>query len=324
MNSKSCRQLLVGCLAGLFMGTSLAQDVYPSKSVHVVVPFPPGGPLDLLARLSAQKLTESWGKPVVVENRAGATGTIGTDFVVRAAPDGYTVLLTASHPIVIAPALFKTPYDPTRDLQPVATIGEDTNVLVLHPSLGIDSIPALVAAAKAKPGTLSFGTTGMGSIGHLCMEMIKQATGIELIHVPFQGAAPMVNATVAGQVSMSCGPVPLNASLIRSGKLKGLGVTHPEGSKLLPEVPSMPQAGLKDVAIGVWYGVYVPLKTPAQAIGALRGGFQKAVHDPVVRQKLDAVGIELLWQEADQVSATIKADLAKWTRVIQAGNIKAE
>jgi tripartite-type tricarboxylate transporter receptor subunit TctC len=320
------RMLLVMVGMATLLGAQplLAQEAYPSKAVRIIVPWPPGGPPDLMARLAAPKMTELWGKPVIVENRAGATGTIGTDLVAKAAPDGYTILLTPSQPLALAPALFKTPYDPLRDIVPVALVAEDVNLLVVSPSSGIRSVAELVAAAKSNPGKLTFSSSGVGSIGFMCGELMKQVAGIDMLHVPYQGAAQAIAATLSGEVSLNFPPVQQGAPQVKAGKLLALGVTGTRPSRFLPEVPPLSSQGLGELVVANWYGVFVPPKTPRPTVQAVRDAFQKVVQDPGVRQKLDGAGMEPLWQESDQALLIMEADLAKWRRVVQTGKIRME
>lgn len=301
-----------------------AQEPFPSKTVRLVVPWPPGGPPDLVARVVAPKLSDWWGKPVIVENRAGATGTIGTDAVSKAPPDGHTLLLTPSQPIVIAPALFKTPYDPTKDLTPLAIYGESTNVLVVHPSSGINTVADLIAAAKAKPGVLTYSSAGPGSIAHLAGELTKQIAGIEMLHVPYQGAAQAVTAVLTGEVSLNFAPVQQSAPHVKAGKLKPLGVTGTRPSQFLPELQSLSAQGLSGLAATTWSAVFAPPKTSRPIVQLVRDTLEKVFQDPSVRQKLDSAGQERLW-EADEAAVRIRIemDLTKWRKVIQTANITA-
>jgi tripartite-type tricarboxylate transporter receptor subunit TctC len=211
-------------------------QAYPTRPVRFIVPFPASGPSDVLARLYGQKLSQRWNQPVVVENRVGATGTIGTEAVVRAPPDGYTLLFTADLPITMAPALLKLRYDPQRDLAPVAALAKNDALLVVHPSTGIRSLADLVAAAKLKPGALTFASGGNASPSHLCGEMLKRQAGIDMTHVPYSGAAPAMNAVLAGDVTMFCAPIPLGMVHFKAGKIYALGVTGTAPSPLLPEL----------------------------------------------------------------------------------------
>jgi tripartite-type tricarboxylate transporter receptor subunit TctC len=314
--------VIAAALAAL-ASASVAQDAYPSKPVRFVVPFPAAGPADVLARLYAQKLGERWGKPVIVENRVGATGTIGADAVAKAAPDGYTVLFTVDLPIVMAPTLIKPPYDPRIDLIPVAGIGETMNMLVAHPSTRINTIADLIAAAKARPGSLTFASAGNASPGHLCGEMVKSAAGIDLTHVPYKGAAPAMTAALSGEVSVFCGPLAQGLPHVRSGKLKALGVTGEKPSPLAPEIAPL-SASFPGLVFANWYAVFTPRGTPPAVIAFLRDELRKTYDDPDVGRRLSSAGIDPAWMEGSQIRAAVDRDLAKWSSVVRAAKIKAE
>jgi tripartite-type tricarboxylate transporter receptor subunit TctC len=302
---------------------AVAQDAYPAKPVRFIVPFPATGPLDVMARLYAQKLGERWGKNAIAENRPGATGTIGADAVAKAAPDGYTLLFTVDLPIVMAPALMKPPYDPKADLVPIAAVGETMNMLVVHPSAGVSTLAELVAAAKAKPGALTFSSAGNASPGHLCAEMLKSAAGVDLTHVPYKGAAPAMQAALAGEVSMFCGPITQGLPHVKSGKLRALGVTGAKASPLLTELKPL-AATYPGLVVSNWYAVFAPPKTPPAVLAFLRAELKRTYDDPDVRKRLESVGMDPLWLEPAQVTAAIDRDLAKWSGVVKAANIKAE
>jgi tripartite-type tricarboxylate transporter receptor subunit TctC len=302
---------------------AVAQDAYPAKPVRFIVPFPATGPLDVMARLYAQKLGERWGKNVIAENRPGATGTIGADAVAKAAPDGYTLLFTVDLPIVMAPALMKPPYDSKTDLVPIAAVGETMNMLVVHPSAGVSTLAELVATAKAKPGALTFSSAGNASPGHLCVEMLKSAAGVDLTHVPYKGAAPAMQAALAGEVSMFCGPITQGLPHVKSGKLRALGVTGAKASPLLPELKPL-AATYPGLVVSNWYAVFAPPKTPPAVLAFLRAELKRTYDDPDVRKRLESVGMDPLWLEPAQVTAAIDRDLAKWSGVVKAANIKAE
>src|SRR5258706_5590536 len=252
-------RLLVAVCVALVSCAAQAQGVFPSKSVRMIAPLPPGGPLDLVARLYAQKLTELWAKPVVVENRAGATGTIGADAVAKSAPDGHTLLFTPDLPITMAPALFQPPYDPKTDLLPLAAVGAGVNALFAHPSTGANNLAELVEAARRKPGALTFSSSGNASPGHLCGEMLKKAAGIDLTHVPYKGAAPAMTAVLAGEVSLFCGPIPAGLPHVRSGQLKALATTGESPAAQMPEIKPVAES-YPGVTVTVWYGVFAPGK----------------------------------------------------------------
>jgi tripartite-type tricarboxylate transporter receptor subunit TctC len=316
------RCLLFMVLAALASPVA-AQDTYPSKPVRFIVPFPAGGPADVLVRLYAQKLGERWGKPAIVENRVGATGTIGTDAVVKSPPDGYTLLFTVDLPIVMAPALFKPPYDPKRDLVPVAGVADGMNMLVAHPSAGVRSLAELVAAAKAKPGALTFASAGNASPGHVCGELLKMGAGVDLTHVPYKGAAPAMNAALAGEVSVFCGPIPVGLPHVKAGKLHALGVTGTKPSPLVPGLAPL-SATYPDVVLSNWYAVFAPARTPAAVVQFLQAELEKVYADAAVRERLAGIGLDPVWMPGLQLAKAIETDGERWARVIKSANIRAE
>ena len=307
----------------LLAGPAPAQDAYPSKPVRFVVPFPAGGPADVLVRLYAQQLGERWGKPVLVDNRAGATGTIGVDAVAKAAPDGYTLLFTVDLPIVMAPALLKTPYDVKRDLVPIAAVAEGMNMLVAHPSTGVRTLAELVAAAKERPGTLTFASAGNASPGHVCGELLKRGAGIELTHVPYKGAAPAMNAALAGEVSIFCGPIPVGLPHVKAGKLRALGVTGTKPSPLAPGLAPL-SATYPEVVLSNWYAVFAPARTPAAVIRFLADELERVAADATVRERLAGIGVDPLWLAGPELAQAVDSDGERWARVIKAANIRAE
>jgi len=283
------------------------------------VPFPAAGPADVLARLYGQKLSQHWNQPVVVENRIGATGTIGTEAVVRAPPDGYTLLFTADLPITMAPALLKLRYDPQRDLAPVAALAKNDALLVVHPSAGIRSLADLVAAAKVKPGALTFASGGNASPSHLCGEMLKRQAGIDMTHVPYSGAAPAMNAVLAGDVTMFCAPIPLGMVHFKAGKIYALGVTGTAPSPLLPELAPL-SAIYPGFVISTWLALFAPLATPPAVTQVLHDELKKAYADPDLQQKLATLALDPAWLSGAELSRRIEADTAKWTDLIKAAN----
>ena len=315
-------------LAGLMLGLAcapgaFAQD-YPSRPVRLVSPFPASGPLDVLARIYAQRLSENWGgKPVVVENRVGATGTIGTDSVAKSAPDGYTLLFTVDLPIVMAPALVPVPYDVRKDLAPVAAVADGMNMLVVHPSTGVKTLSELIAAAKARPGTLTFSSAGNASPGHMCAEMIKTAAGVAMIHVPYKGAAPAMTAVLAGEVSMFCGPIPQSLPHVRAGKVLALGTTGAKPSPLTPEVRPL-SATFPDVVLSNWYAMFAPARTPSAVLATLQAAVRRVQEDPTLARRLEESGLDPLWLGPAELAGAVDRDLARWTRVVKATGVKAD
>jgi len=315
--------LAAGAAALLATLQLASAQAYPSRPVRFVSPLPAGGVVDVLARLYGQKLSERWNQPVVVENRAGATGTIGTEFVVRASPDGYTLLFTVDLPITIVPALRKLRYDPKRDLVPVAAVSKTDNLLVVNPTAGIRSLVDLVAAAKAKPGLLTFASAGNASGGHLCGEMLKSRAGVDITHVPYTGAAPAMNAVLAGDVTMFCGPISQGMAHVKAGKLYALGVTGSIPSPLLPDIAPL-SATYPDLVISTWFALLAPAGTPAAVTLFLHDEFKTVSADPELQQRLTAVGLDAVWIAGPDLSQKIEADTAKWADIIKAANIKDE
>ncbi len=301
-----------------------AQESFPTRPVRFVVPFPAATPPDILARIASQKLAESWGAPVIVEVRDGASGTIGVNQVVRAAPDGYTLLFTNDLSIAIAPVLSKTPYDPRKDLAPIAAVAQGVSVLVMHPSAGVSSIKELIAVAKARPGALTFASAGDASTSRMCIELIKRAAGIDLVQVPYRGAAPAIQAVLTGEVSMYCSPAFQALPHLKSGKLKALGVTGTTPSPVIPEVMPISAQGLPDVIVSSWYAAFAPSGTPPAVLNKIRDALRKIFDDADVRQKLAGVGLDPIWMDGAELAATIRSDLEKWTRVAKAMGIRTE
>jgi tripartite-type tricarboxylate transporter receptor subunit TctC len=296
---------------------------YPTRAIHLVIPFPPGGPGDILARLYGERLSQNLKQPVVIENRAGATGTIGTESVVRAQPDGHTLLFTVDLPITMAPALIKLRYDPLRDLTPIAAVAKTDNILVVHPSAGIRSMAELVAAAKARPGLLTFASAGNGSPAHLCGEMIKQQAGIDLVHVPYKGAAPAMNAVLAGDVTMFCGPIPQALPHVKAGSVYALGVAGAQPSSLLPELAPL-SASYPGLIVFAWFGLFAPAATPASVEGVLENEVKKIFADRELQGRLISLGLDPDWKSGADLSRRIEGDTAKWRDFIQAANIKLD
>ncbi len=322
--TRSClsvaKMLMAGAAACACLGAGpIRADAYPTRAVHVVVPFP-GGPSDLIMRLYAAGLSQDWKQPAVVEDRPGATGTIGTQAVVQASPDGHTLLFTIELPITMAPSLLKLRYDPQRDLAPIAAVAETENVLVSGASSGIHSLAELVAAAKAAPGKLTFASAGPGSPAHLCGEMIKRQAGIDMIHVPYAAAAPAMNAILAGDVTMFCGPIAQALPFIKDGKVQALGVTGARPSALLPGVPPL-SATYPGLVISNWFGLLAPAGIPGPVRDALEAELKRISAAPELQRKLVAVGLTPTWISGADLAKRIATDTAKWHELMTAANI---
>ncbi len=310
-------------IASFTAGASLGQD-YPSKPVRIVVPFAPGGSTDVLARLVGQKLGERWGQPVLVENRAGAGGNIGADQIAKSAPDGYSLLL-GGVPHAISASLYpKLPYDLARDLTPIAEIASFPSAIVLHPSLPAHSVTELIALARARPGQLSFGSAGVGSPNHLALELFKTMAGVSMTHVPYKGSGQLIGDLLAGQVQLASMGTPVALPHVQSGKLRAIAVTGAARSSLLPEVPTVSEAGLPGFEVTSWYGVFGPAGLPAGVVAKLNSEIGRAVTGPEVRERLAALGAEPSVKSPDQFSRYVREEIAKWAKVVKDSGAKAE
>jgi tripartite-type tricarboxylate transporter receptor subunit TctC len=311
-------RLAIGAALALALaGVAHAQPASPEGSarpVRLIVPFP-SGPADLMARLYAERLTEILGRPFVVENRSGATGMIGTDLVAKAPPDGNTVLFTVDLPIVMAPAMLRAPYDPRTGLLPVAVVGETMQLIVVHPGIGVRSVDDLVRVARARPGEITFASAGNASPGHLCGEMLARGLDVRMTHVPYRGAGPAVQAVLAGEVSLFCGPITGALPHLPGGRLVGLAVTGDRASPLAPGMPVLADR-LPGFQVSNWYGFFLPVGTPQAVLASLTQAVRRVAGDRTMRERLDPLGIEPLLLEGSAVTRRIEADLARWTRVI--------
>jgi len=313
-------------LAGVAMAPVVcAQGVaYPAKPIRWIVPFPPGGPADLLGRLVGQKLSEAWGQPVIVENRAGAAGNLGVDLVAKAAPDGYTLVIVPTGNITVNPTLYpKLPYKAS-ELAPVTLIATVENVLVVHPSVPARSMQELVAHAKANPGKLSFASPGAGAQPHLAGEAVKLAAGVDLVHVAYKGTGPALNDLLGGQVSMMFSQLSSALPHVRSGKLRALGVASLRRSGTLPDLPTVAEQGFPGFEAVSWYALMVPANTPADIIAKLHAETVKSLRLPDVTEKLTALGAQPVGSSPVELANTITAETARWAEVIRRQGIKAE
>jgi len=307
------------CLAAVIACAAQAQE-YPSRPVRVVVPFAAGGPNDIIVRLVAQKLAASLGQPFLVENRAGAGGNIGTDYVAKSAPDGYTLLSVGPGSLIINPLMGKVPYDTERDFVPIALMARAPNVLVVHPSLAAHSVKELIALARARPGAINYGSGGNGSTPHLAAALFAAMAGVELTHVPYKGTAPATADLIGGQVQIAFLGIPAVLPHARSGKLRVLAVTGLQRSAELPEVPTVDESGVPGYEVNPWYGLLAPAGTPRAIVVRLGAETTGVVRAAEMREKLAAQGAEGAGGTPEEYAAVIRADTATWTRVVgQAG-----
>ena len=321
MNSRR----LLACVALSVLAFQVAaQSAFPAKAVRFVVPFPAGGPLDVMARLVAQKLGEQWGKPVIVDNVVGATGSIGANTVARAAPDGYTLLVTVDIPLTMYPAVAKNlPYDPRADFKPIANVAHTVNALFVNSAVSAPTVVELVALAKAQPGKLTFSSAGIASPAHFAGELFKVIAGIEMTHVPYKGAAPAMAAAVSGEVSLMFGPITQGMQHLKSGKLRVLGVTGPEASPLLPGVKPLVEQGFAGLVVFNWYPVMAPARTPDAVSEIIGAALKRVFSDADVRTRLDGLGINPVWDGPQEVARAIDADIKRWTEVARRARMEA-
>jgi tripartite-type tricarboxylate transporter receptor subunit TctC len=290
-----------------------------------VVPFPPGGPLDAVGRAIAQKLTEAWGQSVVVDNRPGAGGNIGADVVAKSPPDGYTVVMGALSTHAVNPSLYPTmPYDAVKDFAPITLVAVTPNVLVVNPSLPVNSVQELVAYAKARPGKLSFGSGSNGSAGHLAGELFKVDAGVDMVHIPFKGGAPATQALLAGDTQLMFDNLANAMPQVKAGKLRALAVTTAQRSKLAPELPTMAEAGLRGFDISTWFGLLAPAGTPPDVIARWNADVTRILEAPDMRERLAGQGAEAAPTTPAAFAQFIAAELAKYARIVKASGAKVD
>jgi tripartite-type tricarboxylate transporter receptor subunit TctC len=299
---------------------------YPAKPIRVVVPNPAGGFYDLIARTVGQKVGESIGQPMVVENRVGAGGSLGTEFTAKSPPDGYTIMVGGIGPHGIAPSLYaKLPYDPVKDFAPIILVATTPNILVVHPSSPIQSVQDLVAAAGQKPGGVSYASNGNGTSQHLSAEMLATTMGLKLNHVPFKGSAPAVTAMLGGQVDFAFAVAPDALPHVKAGKLRALAVTSAKRAGPLPEVPTMVEGGVPGYEATAWFGYLAPAGTPREIIDRLNAEIAKALESPDVRDRLAPGGLsELPGGTPERFGALVKSEIAKWSRVVKESGAKID
>jgi tripartite-type tricarboxylate transporter receptor subunit TctC len=310
--------LMLAALAMAVVNAPAFAGKFPDRPVHIVVPFPPGASNDVVTRLLAQKLSELWNEPVIVDNRAGANGNIGADFVARSAPDGYTLLLTAPGPLAVNQSLYvKQTLDPVKDFAPVALVANVQIVLMVHPEVKATSVAELVALAKAAPGTLNFGSSGNGSTNHLAGEMFKSLAGIDIVHVPYRGAAPAMNDLIAGQIPILFDNMPAVRPQAMAGTVRALAVAGATRSSLFPDLPTMAEAGVAGFEASSWFGLVAPIKTPPEVMQVLVSGTSQVLKDPDLIKRLADVGAEPGTVFGDAFGTFLQAESAKWGKVIK-------
>jgi tripartite-type tricarboxylate transporter receptor subunit TctC len=306
-------------------GAPAGAQEYPSKPIRMIVPYAPGGGADIVARLVSQQLSESLRQPVIVDNRGGAGGNIGTDAIAKAAPDGYTIGIASPGPITMGKAMYpKLPYDPAKDLAPIIYLYDSPVVLVTYESMPARSVKDLVELGKSRPKGFTAALSSTGSVQHLLTEMLKRATGMTIENIPYKGGAPAVNDVVGGQVDMAWSVVPIVLPFVQSGKLRILAVASEKRSALLPAVPTMAEAGWPSVTGGNWNGLVAPAGVPKDVITLLNAHSTKALTSPEVRKRFAALGLEAIGGTPEEFSRFMEKETAKWADVIRSANIKAD
>ena len=298
-------------------------DRYPGKPIRIVVPFTPGGSNDLVARVLAQKFNEAWGQPVVIDNRAGGGSTIGIETVVRAAPDGYTLLVTSGG-IAINVTLYRLPFDPVKDLAPVALLAQMPYLLAVHPSLPARSALELIKLAKAQPGKLAYASSGAGTSSHLTMEMFRSLAKIDMLHVPYKGGGPAVNALIGGEVQAIFNVITGTLQQARAGKLRALGVSSAKRVEVAPELPTVAESGLPGFEVIAWYNMFAPAGTPRGIVDRINAEVNRALEQPQVRERFLALGVMPLSGTPETLGAYLKFEIDRWAKLIKQAGIKLE
>ena len=317
----------LGLTLGLASGALLAQDRYPSKPVRITVSFAAGGPTDQVARIMSAKLTELLGQTFVVENKTGAGGNLGAADVARATPDGYQLLMATVSTHAINPGLYKTmPYDPVRDFAPVAQVGVTPCVLTVNPSLPVSDVKGLIALLKANPGKYSYGSSGMGSILHLCGEQFKTAAGgLEVVHVPYRGSAPMMADLVGGQIAIAFDALPTVLPQVNAGKIRAIGGGMAIRARAMPDLPTLQEQGVSGYECYTWNAILAPAKTPAPIVTVLSDAINKALADPIVLKRLQDAGVDPTPESSpEKLADFIKGELAKWAPIIKASGARLD
>lgn len=316
---------LFAALALLLGASTAVADDWPTKTIRLVVPFPPGGSTDIVGRLIAEKLSKALGQSVIVDNRAGAGGTIGSDTVAKAAPDGYTLLIGTSSTHAIAPSLYsRLGYDVARDFAPVTLLGTASIMMVVHPSVPARTVAEFVALAKEKPGQIMFGSAGNGSVSHLTAEHFKSLAGVDLQHVPYKGDTPMTADLLAGRVHTAFGTAVAFLPHVQSGKLRALAVTDGKPSAIAPDLPTVAASGLPGFEALQWFGLFAPAGTPEQIVARVHDEVVKALQLPDMQERLQGLGMQIVGSTPSEFGSFMRAESAKWGKVVRDSGAKVD
>jgi tripartite-type tricarboxylate transporter receptor subunit TctC len=317
-------RLALAVALALSLALDAAAQTYPAKSIRLIVPFPPGGSADILARAIGQKAGEGLGQSLVVENRPGAGTAIGAEALAKSAPDGYAIMIGTVSSHAINPALNpKLPFDPVRDFTPVSLVASIPFAMIVHPSVPAKTVQEFVALARAQPGTLNYSSAGSGTSNHLAGELLKSMTGIDIVHVPYKGSAPALNDLISGQVSLMFDLVLTAAPPVKSGSVRGLAVTSAQRSSVLPDLPTVAES-IPGYEVSAWFGVFAPAGVPQPVVQRLNAEFVKALQQPDLRQRLASQGAEPLTSTPDEFAAYLRSEIEKWAKVVKAAGMKAD
>ncbi|MBY0270213.1 MAG: tripartite tricarboxylate transporter substrate binding protein [Burkholderiales bacterium] len=315
--------LLLAVSSVFSMSAALAQT-YPSKTIRIMAPFSPGGPVDITARIIAQKLGEALGQTVVVENRAGASGMIGAELVAKSPPDGHTLLANASIHVIVPSLFSKMAYDPIRDFIPVTVASSSPLMLVVTPALPARNVKAFIALAKARPGEMSFGSSGPGSSTHLTAELLKSVTATNMVHIPYKGQGQAITDVITGQIQFMFNSPSAVGEFIKAGRLRTLAITSEKRLPQWPDVPTFVETGYKDMVTGSWYGIWVPAKTPQAIVTRLNTEIVRIINLPDVRQRIIDMGGEPVANSSAEFDAFQKAEMARWAKIVKQAGIEAQ
>ena len=325
MNPRSLSGFFLSLFAcALFASPAFAQDAWPTHAVRIIVPFPAGGVADLIPRVVGEKLSQKWGQPVIVENKAGAAGNIGMGEGARAAPDGYTLVLAPTGNLTVNQLLFKLPFDTEKDFTPITLLATSPNVLVVNPSVPARNFKELIAYAKANPGKLNFASPGEGSGAHLAGELLNIEAGIKAQHVPYKGLAPAVNDLLGGQVQMMFAGISTVIQYIKTGKLVAIAIASPKRSPELPNVPTVAESGLPGFDVTSWYGLVTRADTPPQIVTKIQLDCADVLSDPSVRSRFAGLGLEPAGDTTDEFAALIASETKKWGDIVRKAGIKTQ
>lgn len=318
------RAALLLAVSSVFAIPAALSQTFPSKPVRIMAPFSPGGPVDITARILAQKLGETFGQPVVVENRAGASGMIGAELVAKSPPDGHMLLANSSIHVIVPSLFSKMTYDPIRDFIPVSVVSSSPLMLVVTPALPVKNIKGFIALAKSRPGEMSFGSSGPGSSTHLTAELLKSVTGTSMVHIPYKGQGQAITDVITGQIQFMFNSPSAVGEFIKAGRLRTLGITSEKRLAQWPDVPTFVETGHKDMVTGSWYGIWVPAKTPQTIVARLNSEIVRIVNLPDVRQRIIDMGGVPVANSSAEFDAFQKAEMARWAKIVKQAGIQTQ